>query len=67
MFGSEKICVELEECSTVGSVLRRILLERNVPLGLDDLLLTSNGRSIGFDEDTCSIRLVEVYRLLHGG
>ncbi len=66
LFGKEK-CVELEECSKIGTILQRILSETRVPLGLDDLLVTSNGRSVGFDENTCNISRIEVYRLMQGG
>lgn len=66
LLGKEK-CIELEECSKLGIILQRILLENKLPLGLDDLLVTSNGESVGLDESTCNISRIEVYRLMQGG
>jgi len=66
VLGKEK-CIKLEECSKIGMVLQQMLSEKRVPLGLDDLLVVSNGRNVGFDESTCNTSRIEVYRLMQGG
>ncbi|MCS7099916.1 MAG: hypothetical protein RMH84_01085 [Sulfolobales archaeon] len=62
------VCLELGECMDVLSLLDELLRSREVPLSVDELLVTlPDGRPIPPRATTCDVEEVRVLRLLRGG
>lgn len=63
----EKICLELDKCEKIEAVVQRIIVEKKIPIGMGDLLITHQGSTVGEDLTTCDVDEVEVYRMVQGG
>jgi len=63
----EKICLKLNKCERIESIIQKIIIEKKIPLSIGGLLITYQGNAIKEDFTTCDVNEVEVYRMFQGG
>jgi len=63
----EVVCLEVEECISVGDLITKIFEIREVRVSLEAISVSDGSRTLKLSEDVCSYNELFVFRLFRGG
>ncbi len=63
----EVVCLEVEECVSVGDLITRVFDLKGVRVSLEAVSVSDGSRTLKLSENVCSYNELLVFRLFRGG
>ncbi|MEO3993932.1 MAG: hypothetical protein QN229_06495 [Desulfurococcaceae archaeon TW002] len=63
----EVVCVEIEECVSVGDLIMKIFSTKEIKVSLEAVIVSDGLRTLELSENACFFKELVIYRVLRGG
>ncbi len=63
----EVVCVEIEECVSVGDLIMKIFSMKDIKASLEAMIVSDGFKTLELSENACSYKELVIYRVFRGG
>ncbi|MFN3268527.1 MAG: hypothetical protein ACK416_04640 [Zestosphaera sp.] len=63
----EVVCVEMEECVSVGDLIMKIFSMKDIKASLEAVIVSDGSKTLELSENACSYEELVIYRVFRGG